>query len=94
MATEDTRIVLRGEQNGSTDDLIVDHPATGAELPADASTIRYAQPDAGWDFDYDDRTKMARRLPRLTALCWPEATHSLESRWPDRAHLLDCRSGG
>jgi hypothetical protein len=26
MATEDTRIVLRGGQNGFTDDLIVDHP--------------------------------------------------------------------
>jgi hypothetical protein len=26
MAMEDTRIVLRGGQNGSPDDLIVDHP--------------------------------------------------------------------
>jgi hypothetical protein len=47
---------------------------TGAELPADAFTIRYPEPDAGWDFDFDDRTKMERRLPRLTALCWPEVT--------------------
>ena len=31
MATEDTRIVLRGGQSGSTDDLIVDHP----QQPAD-----------------------------------------------------------
>ena len=46
--------------------------ATGAELPAEASTIRYPEPDAGWDFD--DRTKTKRRLPRLTALCWPEVT--------------------
>jgi hypothetical protein len=45
--------------------------ATGEELPADAFTVRYPEPDAGWDFDYDDRTKMERRLPRLTALCWP-----------------------
>jgi len=48
--------------------------ATGAQLPADAFTIRYPEPDAGWDFDFDDRTKMERRLPRLTALCWPEVT--------------------
>jgi hypothetical protein len=54
--------------------------ATGAEIPADAFTIRYPQPDAGWDFDFDDRTKMERRLPRLTALCWPETTHSLGGR--------------
>jgi hypothetical protein len=45
--------------------------ATGAELPADAFTIRYPEPDAGWDFDFADRTMMERRLPRLTALCWP-----------------------
>lgn len=45
--------------------------ATGEELPADAFTVRYPEPDAGWDFDYDDRAKMERRLPRLTALCWP-----------------------
>jgi hypothetical protein len=48
--------------------------ATGAELPADAFTLRHPEPDAGWDFDFDDRTKMERRLPRLTALCWPEET--------------------
>jgi hypothetical protein len=48
--------------------------ATGAQLPADAFTIRYPEPDAGWDFDFDDRTKMERRLPRLTALCWPGVT--------------------
>jgi hypothetical protein len=46
--------------------------ATGAELPSDAFTTRYPEPDAGWDFDFDDRTKMEQRLPRLTALCWPE----------------------
>ena len=48
--------------------------ATGAELPAEAFTIRYPEPDAEWDFDFDDRTRMKRRLPRLTALCWPEVT--------------------
>lgn len=48
--------------------------AFGEELPADAFTIRYPEPDAGWDFDFGDRTKMERRLPRLTALCWPEVT--------------------
>lgn len=45
--------------------------ATGEELPADACTVRYPEPDAGWDFDYVDRAKMERWLPRLTALCWP-----------------------
>lgn len=45
--------------------------ATGEELPADAFTIRYPELDAGWDFDFDDRTKMERWLPRLTALCCP-----------------------
>jgi len=46
--------------------------ATGEELPADAFTIRYPELDAGRDFDFGDRTKMGRRLPRLAALCWPE----------------------
>jgi len=45
--------------------------ATGEEIPADAFT-GYPEPVAGWDFDFDDRTKMKRRLPRLTALCWPD----------------------
>ena len=45
--------------------------ATGEELPADAFTIRYPELDAGWDFDFDDRTKMERWRPRLTALCCP-----------------------
>jgi hypothetical protein len=62
--------------------------ATGAELPAEAFTIRYPEPDAGWDFDFDDRTKMERRLPRLTALCWPEVTHSLEGRFTQGVNLL------
>ena len=62
--------------------------ATGAELPAEAFTIRYPEPDAGWDFDFDDRTKMEQRLPRLTALCWPEVTHSLEARSSASGHLL------
>jgi len=48
--------------------------ATGEEIPPDVFTLRYPEPDAGWDFDFTDRTKMERRLPRLTALCWPEET--------------------
>jgi hypothetical protein len=42
--------------------------ATGQELPADAFTIRYPCLDPAWDFDFDDREEMARRLPALTAL--------------------------
>jgi hypothetical protein len=44
--------------------------ATGEELPEGAFTIGYPELDAGWDFD--DRAEMQRRLPRLTALCWPD----------------------
>jgi hypothetical protein len=55
--------------------------ATGAELPADAFTIRYPEPDAGWYLHFDDRTQMEQRLPRLTVLCWPEGTHSLGGRF-------------
>ncbi len=62
--------------------------ATGAELPAEAFTIRYPEPDAGWDFDFDDRTKLEQRLPRLTALCWPEVTHSLGGRFTVGGQLL------
>ncbi|MFI5876818.1 DUF4240 domain-containing protein [Streptomyces sp. NPDC051445] len=42
--------------------------ATGEQLPADAFTIRYPQLDPAWDFDFDDRGEMTRRLPRLAAL--------------------------
>ncbi|MFF2382636.1 DUF4240 domain-containing protein [Streptomyces sp. NPDC058108] len=42
--------------------------ATGQELPADAFTIRYPDLDPAWDFNFDDREEMARRLPALTAL--------------------------
>jgi hypothetical protein len=45
--------------------------ATGEEIPPDVFTLCYPEPDAGWDFDFTDRSKMKRRLPRLTALCWP-----------------------
>jgi len=48
--------------------------ATGEEIPADVFKVPYPELDAGWDFDFADRTKMARRLPRLTSLCWPEVT--------------------
>jgi hypothetical protein len=43
--------------------------ATGRQLPADAFTIRYPGLDPAWDFDFDDREEMTRRLPRLAALC-------------------------
>ncbi|WP_405796887.1 DUF4240 domain-containing protein [Streptomyces sp. NBC_01506] len=42
--------------------------ATGAELPDDAFSIRYAALDPGWDFDFSDHAEMSRRLPRLAAL--------------------------
>lgn len=42
--------------------------ATGRQLPADAFTVRYGELDPAWKFDFDDRTEMARRLPRLAAL--------------------------
>ncbi|MCT9094246.1 DUF4240 domain-containing protein [Streptomyces sp. ASQP_92] len=42
--------------------------ATGQELPAGAFTIRYPDLDPAWDFNFDDREEMARRLPALTAL--------------------------
>ncbi|MCX2180541.1 DUF4240 domain-containing protein [Streptomyces sp. SKN60] len=42
--------------------------ATGQGLPADVFTIRYPDLDPAWDFDFDDREEMARRLPALSAL--------------------------
>ncbi|MFF3710638.1 DUF4240 domain-containing protein [Streptomyces phaeochromogenes] len=42
--------------------------ATGKQLPDDAFTIRYPNLDPAWDFDFDDRDGMSRRLPRLAAL--------------------------
>jgi Protein of unknown function (DUF4240) len=42
--------------------------ATGEELPGYAFTTRYPELDPEWDFDFDDRTEMTRRLPRLAAL--------------------------
>jgi len=42
--------------------------ATGEQMPEDASSVSYPDLDPAWDFDFDDRTEMARRLPRLTAL--------------------------
>ncbi|MFE9765996.1 DUF4240 domain-containing protein [Streptomyces sp. NPDC005808] len=42
--------------------------ATGQELPADAFTIQYPDLDSAWNFNFDDREEMARRLPALTAL--------------------------
>lgn len=42
--------------------------ATGEEYPMHVSTTRYPELDPGWDFDFDDRAEMKRRLPRLAAL--------------------------
>ena len=42
--------------------------ATGEQMPEDASSVSYPDLDPAWDFDFDDRAEMARRLPRLTAL--------------------------
>ncbi|MFD5771945.1 DUF4240 domain-containing protein [Streptomyces fungicidicus] len=42
--------------------------ATGDQLPPDAPTIRYPQPDPAWNFDFSDSDEIARRLPRLAAL--------------------------
>ncbi len=43
--------------------------ATGEELPHDAYATHRPESDAELDFDFDDRTEMQQRLPRLTALC-------------------------
>ncbi|MGW6318101.1 hypothetical protein [Streptomyces sp. NPDC055099] len=42
--------------------------ATGRQLPDDAFTIRYPELDPAWNFDFDDHSEMAQRLPRLAAL--------------------------
>ena len=42
--------------------------ATGEELPPHPFPVRYRELDPAWDFDFDDRTEMKRRLPRLAAL--------------------------
>jgi Protein of unknown function (DUF4240) len=41
---------------------------TGGELPGRVFRIEYPGLDPDWDFDFDDRAEMARRLPRLAAL--------------------------
>jgi hypothetical protein len=43
--------------------------ATGEQLPREAATTRLPELQDDWNFD--DRAEMARRLPRLTARCWP-----------------------
>ncbi|NUK02936.1 DUF4240 domain-containing protein [Streptomyces lunaelactis] len=45
--------------------------ATGTELPSDAFTINYPNLDPAWDFDFDDHSRIAARLPRIAAL-YPE----------------------
>ncbi|MFC3578215.1 DUF4240 domain-containing protein [Streptomyces yaanensis] len=42
--------------------------ATGKQLPDNAFTIRYPELDPSWNFDFDDRGEMTRRLPGLAAL--------------------------
>ncbi|MGW4757217.1 DUF4240 domain-containing protein [Streptomyces chartreusis] len=42
--------------------------AAGNQLPADQPKIEYPQLDPAWNFAFDDRDEMARRLPRLAAL--------------------------
>jgi hypothetical protein len=43
--------------------------ATGEDYPDCVFSIRNPELDPEWDFDFDDRTEMRRRLPRLAALC-------------------------
>jgi hypothetical protein len=42
--------------------------ATGKELHRRVFAIRYPDLDPEWDFNFDDRDEMTRRLSRLTAL--------------------------
>ncbi|MFE7597844.1 DUF4240 domain-containing protein [Streptomyces sp. NPDC057494] len=42
--------------------------ATGDQIPASSLTIRYAELDPTWNFDFDYHIEMSRRLPRLAAL--------------------------
>ena len=42
--------------------------ATGEQLPSGTFTIRYPALDPDWDFDFEDQTEIARRLPRLAEL--------------------------
>jgi hypothetical protein len=42
--------------------------AAGGEFPGRVFTIGYPELDPGWDFGFDDRAEMTRRLPRLAAL--------------------------
>jgi hypothetical protein len=41
---------------------------TGEELPGRVFGIAHPELDPEWDFDFDDRAEMDRRLPRLAAL--------------------------
>lgn len=41
---------------------------TGEELPPHSIPIPYRELDPAWDFDFDDRAEMKRRLPRLATL--------------------------
>ena len=44
--------------------------ATGEDLPPHPFPIRHRELESAGDFDFDDRTEMKRRLPRLAALFW------------------------
>ncbi|GLY68915.1 DUF4240 domain-containing protein [Amycolatopsis taiwanensis] len=42
--------------------------ATGEQVPTGSYTVEYPELDSDWNFDFDDRTEMKSRLPRLAAL--------------------------
>lgn len=42
--------------------------ATGEDLPADSFTINYPDLDPDWNFDFEDSSRIATRLPRMAAL--------------------------
>ncbi|MBB5927025.1 DUF4240 domain-containing protein [Streptomyces echinatus] len=61
--------------------------ATGEPLPDRAFTVRYPGLDPAWNFDFDDHGELARRLPRLAALCLEQPeTHGAETRSGEGAY--------
>jgi hypothetical protein len=49
----------------------LEDPAERGALPRTGRAVPPAL-DLAWNFDFDDQREMQARLPRLTALCWPE----------------------
>lgn len=45
----------------------------GQQLPEDLDLADYPDLDGAGEFEADDRAGLQRRLPRLVALCWPDA---------------------